>query len=209
MRSSDEKECQMTRNPINIKRTLASALVATSVVAVHISPLLAVPVFAAERAVAPEKNLPGDIPDSQVFVTYDAKSGYSLKVPEGWARSDLGNGVSFVDKLDGVLVTETAANSVPTVDSVKAAFIPDLEKRSRAMKLVKVEEVQLPAGKVVRIAFTSNSEPNAVTNKQLRLENEIYVYHNGGRTVSLQLYAPYGADNVDQWNLMSRSFRWK
>ena len=199
----------MTRKPISIKRTLASALVATSVVAVHLSPLLTVPVFAAERAIAPEKNPPGDIPDSQVFVTYDAMSGYSLKVPESWARSDLGNGVSFVDKLDGVLVTETADNSVPTVDSVKAAFIPDLEKRSRAMKLGKVEEVQLPAGKVVRIAFTSNSEPNAVTNKQVRLENEIYVYHNGGKTISLQFYAPFGADNVDQWNLMSRSFRWK
>lgn len=199
----------MTSKPINIKRTLASTLVATSVVAVHLSPLLTVPVFAAERPVAPEKNSPGDIPDSQVFVTYDAMSGYSLKVPEGWARSDLGNGVSFVDKLDGVLVTETADNSVPTVDSVKAAFIPDLEKGSRAMKLGKVEEVQLPAGKVVRIAFTSNSEPNAVTNKQVRLENEIYVYHNGGKTISLQFYAPFGADNVDQWNLMSRSFRWK
>ena len=199
----------MTPKPINIKKTIASALVATSVVAVQTSPLLAVPVFAAERAVAPEKNPPGDIPDSQVFVTYDSKSGYSLKVPEGWARSELGNGVSFVDKLDGVLVTETADTSVPTVDMVKATFIPDLEKRSRAMKLGKVEDVQLPAGKVVRIVFTTNSEPNAVTNNQVRLENEIYVYHNGGKTVSLQFYAPFGADNVDQWNLMSRSFRWK
>lgn len=199
----------MTRMTTHIQRTLASALVATSVVAASASPLLAVPVFAAEKAVAPEKNPPGDIPDSQVFVTYSAKSGYSLKVPEGWARSDLGNGVSFVDKLDGVLVTETADNAVPTVDTVKTAFIPDLEKRSRALKLGKVEQVQLPAGKAVRISFSSNSEPNAVTNKQVRLENEIYVYHNGDRTVSLQLYAPYGADNVDQWNLMSRSFRWK
>ncbi|MCM2294661.1 hypothetical protein NAC44_20235 [Allorhizobium sp. BGMRC 0089] len=199
----------MTRTTTNIQRTLAYALVATSVVAASVSPLLAVPASAAEKAVAPEKNPPGDIPDSQVFVTYSAKSGYSLKVPEGWARSDLGNGVSFVDKLDGVLVKETADNAVPTLDTVKTAFIPDLEKRSRALKLGKVEQVQLPAGKAVRISFSSNSEPNAVTNKQVRLENEIYVYHKGGKTVSLQLYAPYGADNVDQWNLMSRSFRWK
>jgi hypothetical protein len=199
----------MTRTTTNIQRTLAYALVATSVVAASVSPLLAVPAFAGEKAVAPEKNPPGDIPDSQVFVTYSAKSGYSLKVPEGWARSDLGNGVSFVDKLDGVLVTEIADNAVPTVDTVKTAVIPDLEKRSRAMELGKVEQVQLPAGRAVRISFSSNSEPNAVTNKQVRLENEIYVYHNGGRTLSLQLYAPYGADNVDQWNLMSRSFRWK
>lgn len=198
----------MPRKRQNIRRILASALVTTSIIAAAVSPLLAAPAFAVEKAVAPEKNPPGDIPDTQVFVTYHDKS-YSLKVPEGWARSNLVNGVSFIDKLDGVLVTETAESSAPTVDSVKTSLIPDLEKRSRAMKLGKVEQVQLPAGKAVRISFSSNSEPNAVTNKQVRLENEIYIYHNGGKTVSLHLYAPYGADNVDQWNLMSRSFRWK
>ena len=198
----------MTRKPINIKQPLASALIATSVVAIHLSPLLAVPVFAAEKAVAPEKNPPGDIPDTQVFVTYHAKSGYSLKVPEGWARSDLANGVSFIDKLDGVMVTETTETTAPTVASVKSTFIPNLEKQSRAVKLAKVEGIKLPAGEAVRISFSSNSEPNAVTDKQVRLENEIYIYQKGDRTVSLQLYAPLGADNVDQWTLMSQSFRW-
>lgn len=199
----------MTREVSNIQRTLAFALVAASVVVACVSPLLAVSAYATEKAVAPEKNPPGDIPDTQAFVTYNAESGYSLKVPEGWARSNLRNGVSFVDKLDGVLVNEETENAAPTVETVKTTFIPALEKRSRALKLSQIELVKLPAGQVIRIVFTSNSEPNAVTNKQVRLENEIYIYHNGGKTVSLQLYAPYGADNVDQWNLMSHSFRWK
>lgn len=199
----------MTRKVSNFQTTLALALVSTSIVAASASSLLPEPVFAAEKAVAPEKNPPGDIPDTQVFVTYDAKSGYSLKVPEGWARSDLGNGASFVDKLDGVVITEQSENAAPTIDTVKTKFLPDLEKRSRALKLGQVEQVKLPAGEAIRIAFTSNSEPNAVTNKQVLLENEIYLYHKGGKTVALQLYAPYGADNVDQWKLMSRSFRWK
>ncbi len=199
----------MTRKVSNFQRTLALALVSTSIVAASASSLLVEPAFASEKAVAPEKNPPGDIPDTQVFVSYDAKSGYSLKVPEGWARSDLGNGTSFVDKLDGVVITEQSENAAPTIDTVKTTFLPDLEKRSRALKLGKVEQVKLPAGEAIRIVFTSNSEPNAVTNKQVRLENEIYIYHRGGKTVSLQLYAPFGADNVDQWNLMSRSFRWK
>ncbi|MFJ6326933.1 MULTISPECIES: hypothetical protein [unclassified Rhizobium] len=199
----------MTRKVSNFQRTLALALVSTSIVAASASSLLVEPAFASEKAVAPEKNPPGDIPDTQVFVSYDAKSGYSLKVPEGWARSDLGNGTSFVDKLDGVVITEQSENAAPTIDTVKTKFLPDLEKRSRALKLGKVEQVKLPAGEAIRIVFTSNSEPNAVTNKQVRLENEIYIYHRGGKTVSLQLYAPFGADNVDQWNLMSRSFRWK
>lgn len=198
----------MTRKTVIFQRTLASALIASTMVAASGPAVLSVPVFAAEKAVAPEKNPPGDIPDTQVFVTYHAKSGYSLKVPEGWARSDLANGVSFIDKLDGVLVTETTETTAPTVASVKSTFIPNLEKRSRAVKLAKVERIKLPAGEAVRISFSSNSEPNAVTNKQVRLENEIYIYHKGDRTVSLQLYAPLGADNVDQWTLMSQSFRW-
>lgn len=53
----------------------------------------------AETAVAPEKNPPGDIPDSQVFIAY-VGSSYALKVPEGWARTVTGPNVIFASKLD-------------------------------------------------------------------------------------------------------------
>ncbi len=164
---------------------------------------------AAEKPAAAEKNPPGDIPDTQVFIDYTAPQGFTLKVPEGWARTDRTDGASFVDKLDGVLVIVSKADAAPTVASAKANYIPDLEKSERAVQVSAVKEVKLPAGTAVRIVYTSNSEPNAVTNRTVRLENERYLYFKDGKLVMLELYAPKGADNVDQWQLMSRSLQWK
>ncbi|RUY19735.1 hypothetical protein EN979_37155, partial [Mesorhizobium sp. M7A.F.Ca.US.001.04.2.1] len=36
---------------------------------------------AAEKAVPAEKNPPGDIPDSQVFIDYASSQGFTMKVP--------------------------------------------------------------------------------------------------------------------------------
>ena len=166
------------------------------------------PAYAAEKAVPAEKNPPGDIPDTQVFINYDSPQGFKMKVPEGWARSDRADGASFVDKLDGVIVSVSKAASAPTVESVKTNELPNLKAAERAVTVTSVTAVKLPAGQAIRIVYTSNSEPNAVTSKQVRLENERYLYFKDGKLATLELYAPKGADNVDQWQLMSKSFRW-
>lgn len=166
------------------------------------------PVFA-ELAVAPEKNPPGDIPDTQVFIDYRSDLGYDLQVPEGWARSETADGVRFVDKLDGVAVTITQEAKVPTVDWAKSTYIKTLEKSARALTVTAIETVTLKGGQAIRIAYSSNSEPNAVTAKQVRLENDRYLFWKAGRLAALELFAPLGADNVDQWQLMSNSFRWR
>lgn len=167
------------------------------------------PAVAAETAVPAEKNPPGDIPDTQVFIDYASPQGFTMKVPEGWARSDRADGASFVDKLDGVVVSAAKADAAPTVDGTKADYVPKLQSTGRAIRVTAVKQVKLPAGPAIRIVYTSNSEPNAVTNKQVRLENERYLYFKDGKLVTLELYAPKGADNVDQWQLMSSSLRWK
>jgi hypothetical protein len=165
--------------------------------------------FAAEKAVPAEKNPPGDIPDTQVFIDYVSPQGFTMKVPEGWARSDRADGASFVDKLDGVDVSVSKADALPTVETTKAEYVSKLEASGRAIRVSAVKQVKLPAGPAIRIVYTSNSEPNAVTNKQVRLENERYLYFKDGKLATLELYAPKGADNVDQWQLMSNSFQWK
>ena len=172
-------------------------------------PLSGLPASAAEKPVQPEKNPPGDIPDTQVFIDYTSPEGFTLKVPEGWARSDRADGASFVDKLDGVVVSVSKVDAAPTVDSAKADYVAKLEAAGYAVRVSAVKQVKLPAGAAIRIVYTSNSEPNAVTNRQVRLENERYLYFKDGKLVALELYAPKGADNVDQWQLMSSSFRWK
>ena len=163
----------------------------------------------AETAIVPEKNPPGDIPDTQAFVDYLATGDYTLKVPEGWARSDVAGGVSFVAKLDGVTVTLTATASAPSIASVKASYLPAMVAAGRAVEVSSVKSVDLPGGPAIRIDYSANSEPNAVTNKQIRLEANRYLFFKSGKVAALDLYAPFGADNVDQWNLMSQSFQWK
>jgi hypothetical protein len=167
------------------------------------------PASTTESAVAPEVSPVGDIPDTQAFVKYrSAAGGYELDVPEGWARTESGADVTFVSKLDGVKVTVAPASAAPTAASVQANEVKQIQAAGRAVTVTNVSEVALPGGKAVLIKYTSNSEPNPVTNKQVRLENEAYVFHKNGKTATLTLWAPQGADNADQWQRMSKSFRW-
>lgn len=190
-------------------KSARAVVLAALAVASPIPVIGTMPGFAAEKAVPAEKNPPGDIPDSQVFIDYASPEGFTLKVPEGWARTDRPDGASFVDKLDGVLVTLAPEGAAPTVESARTSYVRKLQAQEHAVEVTSVKAVKLSAGAAIRIAYTSNSEPNAVTSKPVRLENERYLLFRNGKLVTLELYAPKGADNADQWQLMSRSFRWK
>ena len=170
---------------------------------------LVLPAFAAEAPVAAEKNPPGDIPDSQVFITYTSPLGFTLKVPEGWARKERADGVSFADKYGVVDVILLPTAAVPTVASVTASEAVILEKSGHAVKIDTIKAVKLPAGPSVLVKYHSNSEPNAVTSKRIRLEHDRYLLSHAGTLATLDFSAPAGADNVDQWKLMSDSFGWK
>ena len=162
-----------------------------------------------ETAVAPEVSPPGDIPDSQAFVKYTSTAGaYQLEVPEGWARTESGSDVTFVNKFDGVKVHITSASAAPTAASAQANEVKQIQSQGHAVTITGVSGVNLPAGKGVVIKYTSNSDPNPVTNKRVRLENVTYLYYKNGKEAQLTVWAPLGADNVDQWNRMANSFRW-
>jgi hypothetical protein len=156
-------------------------------------------------ALAGEKTPPGDIPDDQVFVSYKSPAnGYSLKVPEGWARSEKGSDVQFIDKFDGVAVIVDAAATPPTIKDV----VSRLGKAEKGFKLVDTKEIRLPAGSALVVKYESESEANPVTNKRIRVEDEAYAFYKNGEIAILILWAPVGADNADQWKLISESFRW-
>ena len=165
---------------------------------------------ATESAVAPEVNPPGDISDTQAFVKYTSPSGgYELDVPEGWARTENGTDVIFVNKFDGVKVAVATAAAAPTTASVRANEAKRIQSQGHAVTITSVSEINFPVGKAVVVRYTSNSDPNSVTNKMVRLENESYIYFHNGKEATLALWAPQGADNVEQWNRMSKSFRWR
>ncbi len=186
-----------TSSGTSVKKSLATVLLQTEAIA-------------AEKAVAPEKNSPGDIPDSQVFVKYaSSQGGYEIEFPEGWARTTRGSNVIFADKLDGLSVTVTNAAGPPNVESIRKNQAELLKKTGRAVRIKGIKNMRLSNGPALLMVYQSNSEPDPVVNKQVRLENSSYFYYKNGKLAELRLWAPLGADNVDQWDRISKSFRWR
>jgi hypothetical protein len=163
----------------------------------------------AATAVPTENSPPGDIPDNQVFVTYQSTGGYSLDTPEGWARTESGSNVKLTDKLHSIAVDVTSATSAPTVDSVTTNELPTLTTQIEAFEKESVESVDLTSGKSVHVRYLANSAPDSVTGKQVRLEVDRYEIFKGGKLAILSLSAPAGSDNVDVWNQISSSFAWR
>ena len=74
-----------------------------------------------------ESSPPGDIPDDQAFVAYSPPDGlYTVKVPEGWARTEGAGGATFTDKLNRIDLGVVDAVAPPTVESVTAGDVPAL-----------------------------------------------------------------------------------
>jgi hypothetical protein len=192
-------------------RHAAATLLAATAFALalgSLTPSMVPPAAAQEQPIAPETNPPGDIPDSQAFVTYTSPAGFSLKVPEGWALTQRPDGASFADKYGSIDISLATAASAPTSEQARREALAKLVKSGRAVRISATGRVTLPAGPALLIVYTSNSEPNAVTDKQIRLENNRYLFYRAGHEAALTLSAPAGADNADQWQLMARSFRW-
>src|SRR3954469_22898915 len=62
----------------------------------------------------------GDIPDNQNFLTFrDAKDGFSMRYPEGWAQKQGAGTVTFQDKNNLVRVS-ISSGQAPTPASVTA-----------------------------------------------------------------------------------------
>lgn len=176
-----------------------------------LTPVLAVVIAAlhamAVHAAAPEAHSAGDIPDSQVFVPFDSPLGFSIRVPEGWARREGPGMVRFEDKFLSVQVSVAPRDAAPTVAGIRNNELATLERSG--VRIVKVEPATLPAGPVIKVRYTADSAPNPVTSKSVRLDCVGHYAWKVGRMATVTFCAPIGADNVDQWALMSRSFKWK
>jgi hypothetical protein len=142
----------------------------------------------------PEKSPSGDIPDNQAYVAFSPPgSNYSVKVPEGWARTASGKAVTFTDKLNSVRMESLPAGSASA--------------RSHAPN-GKVSTVTRTAGKATRVTYLTNSSPDPVTGKVTRDAVERYVFTHKGRALVLTLTGAKGADNVDPWKIVTNSVRW-
>jgi hypothetical protein len=157
---------------------------------------------------APEVVEPGDIPDDQVFVTYTPPDAvFTVDVPEGWARTESDATTTFTDKYNSIFIESAPADSAPTVESVTATGLSDVET-DPTFTLVDVQPVTRSAGDGVLATYEIGSEPNSVTGKQALLAVERYFFFHDGTEVVLTLSGAKGADNVDPWMIVSDSLTW-
>ncbi|MET7604991.1 hypothetical protein [Streptomyces avermitilis] len=157
-----------------------------------------------------ESNPPGDIPDNQAYVAYrPSGADFSVKVPEGWARTAKGNTTVFTDKLNRVQISTVTTAKSPTVRSVTNQVVPQLRGQVPRFANPKVSEVHRHAGTVVLLKYQGDSAPDQVTGKVVRDAFERFAFHRQGHEVDLTLSGPVNADNVDPWRVVSDSFGWR
>jgi hypothetical protein len=179
---------------IPLLRVVAVLLAASSLAFATASTVSAWPATVAQN----EPNAAGDIPDTQTFVRYTAREGYSVLIPEGWSRLVQGPATTFTSHYDGVRIVVGPRTSA-------AAALRGLAGHPSG---VKSETVSVAGRRATRFTFTSESGPDPVTGKTVRLDDEAYVFVKGPLQAILHLWAPHGADNADQWRKIAQSFRW-
>lgn len=157
-----------------------------------------------------EYSPPGDIPDDQVFVRFTPPSKVvTVKVPEGWAKSESQGEVSFTDKLNTIQVESHPLAQAPTVGSVKADEMPNVAASLDHYQLQDITTVDRSGGTAVLATYQADSPVNAVTGKTVPDAFERYAFWKDGTEVVLTLSGPVGADNVDPWRLVSDSVTWR
>lgn len=192
---------------MNIARTAASFAVVGLCAALSLS---AQSQGTQEGAAPVARGIGGDIPDSQVFVPFAPTPGdFSILSPEGWACIEKAKEVSFVDKYDGLRVTLAPFAGPLTLARARESVVPAIVNSGRVVSVGKISRLRRKGGEAIVVTFASNSEPNQVTGRQIRLENQACLFYDKGRLAIVTMWAPSGSDNVDQWNLISDSFRWR
>ena len=146
----------------------------------------------------------GDIPDNQVFLVFaNHAARYSMKYPEGWAQQGNGDQVTFRDKNNIVRIV-VGRGAAPTRASVRA----DVAQLGGARVESAPQALTISGRPAFKVVYSTESPPNAVTGKRVKLVVDRYYIWKGGRRAVVDLGTPQGVDNVDAYRLMIESFRW-
>jgi hypothetical protein len=153
----------------------------------------------------------GDIPDNQVFLGLrNAHGGYSIKYPEGWTIQGSGSDKLTISDKNNVVRVVIARGAAPSPASVAAALTA-MKKSSPTLAFTAPQKFALPASSgAVKAVYTTESAPDPVTGRRVKLVVNRYVLQGpGGRVATVDLGTPEGVDNVDAYRMMIQSFTWK
>jgi hypothetical protein len=149
----------------------------------------------------------GDIPDNQQFLTFqNSPAGYSIKYPEGWARSGSGTNVTFQDK-SNVITIQVSAGSQPSVASVSQ----ELKQQGASDPCLSPgtpQSATVGPNQAIKVTYTTRGTKSPVTGQRNKVSVDRYVFFKSGKVATVNLSNPVGVDNVDAYRLISESFRW-
>jgi hypothetical protein len=149
----------------------------------------------------------GDIPDNQQFLTFQNRpAGYSIKYPEGWARSGSGSNVSFQDKSNTISIG-VAPGSAPTAASVSSELKSEAAS-DPCLSAGTPKAATVGPNQAVKVTYTTQGAKSPVTGQRNKISVDRYVFFKGGSVATVDLSNPVGVDNVDAFRLISESFRW-
>jgi hypothetical protein len=150
----------------------------------------------------------GDIPDNQIFLTYNNPVGkYTMVYPEGWAIKAQGANVTINNNNNIVRVTIVSGGQ-PSTASV-AAGLAKLKRASPSFTFSAPFAIRVTLGPAIRVNYSTLSAPNPVTGKSVLLLVNRYELSNGSKRAIVDLGTPKGVDNVDAYRKMINSFRWQ
>jgi hypothetical protein len=150
----------------------------------------------------------GDIPDNQQFLTFkDAKAGFRISYPEGWAQRG-GSGLVTFQNNNNLIRIVVQNGAAPTPAQVTAALAKERGRRP-SLSYGSTSTLTVQGAKVIKIRYSTVSQPNPVTGKRVKLLVDRYVYSRSGKVAIVDLATPSGVDNVDAYKRISRSMTWR
>ena len=207
-RSAGSKTTAVTVTTSGGASSTASKAVSSTVASVS-APAVTSVAKASATTSGTEVAVAGDIPDDQAFVAYiPPAGGWTIRVPEGWARSSDGAATVFSDKFNTIRIETVPLASAPTAASVTATDVPAIAKTAKGYVAGKVSVVTRKAGQAVLATYAMDGAANAVTNKVVRLDVERYAFWKNGTAAVIALSSAAGSDNVDPWKTVTDGFGW-
>lgn len=150
----------------------------------------------------------GDIPDNQVFLTYDNRAaGYSIRYPEGWTRKGSAFDVTFQNRANVIRVL--VARGAPPTPAAAEAGLAKLKRSDPSVNGGAAQALTIGGAAVIKLTYTRLSAPDPVTGKRLPLTIDRYLYAHGGKVAIVDLGTPKGVDNVDAYRMIGETFQWR
>ena len=143
-------------------------------------------------------------------MAYHSPGGeYTVKVPEGWARTEQARSVSFTDKFNTVRVDLVDAAQAPSVSSDRAEELPKLAASEACFRAGGISTVTRNVGTGVVVTYQADGPPDPVTGKVVREDVERYEFWHNGVEAVITVSGAAGSDNVDPWRIVTDSFAWQ